>query len=292
MGPSVSGSETEPTVIPSSRSTGSTRTPESRTRPSKAPAGPSRSLSMASSAARSTRTTPTCAARSTSGSAEKHESVGRTITNASTRPMPMARIAGATVREPASGAPPEPAPTTTTVSTVRMIVQPPCETCRRTVSLNPGGTGFGSRGGHAIHAIAAIPAAAHPRRTHGRGADHAAETVARAAAHAHASASCTGCVAHGTREATAAVSPSASAPAAATAPHAPPIAGHASASTIVPTPATVVSAATGIVRTLNGTASMATDPPCAAAIGVLTDHATVAAATQDTHASATMPVAS
>jgi hypothetical protein len=37
---------------------------------------------------------------------------------------------------------------------------------------------------------------------------------------------------------------------------------------------------------------MATDPPCAAAIGVLTDHATVAAATQDTHASATMPVAS
>lgn len=279
-------------AIPAAWSTGSRGTPESRTTSSSARAGPSRSCSIASRAARSTRTTPTRAARSTSGSAEKQESVGLAITNASTWTMPRARSAGTTVREPASWAPPDPAPTSTTVSAVRTIVQPPCATCRRVVSVAPAGTGFGSAGGRAINTTAAIPATAHPRRTHGRDTTHAAEMAARANAHAHPWGPGIGCVAHGNPEANAAVSPSMNAPAAATAPHAPPAAGDASTSAIVPTPAIVVSAATGMVRTLSGTASIATDPPCAAAMGVLTDHATVDATTPETHASATMPVAS
>lgn len=290
-GATVMRNAIEPIASSPSMSNDSTGMPHPRIRASNAWAGPSRSRSIASSAPRSARIDPTRTARSTSGSAENAVSDGRAITNPSTRSIPIARSAGTTTRDPVSGAPPDPAPTTSTVPGARTTRHPPCATCRRVASTASGGNGSRSPGSRAIHATTVTAIAAQAIRAARRGATHAAAIAASAAAQAHPAGSWTGCVDHGLAAA-AAVSPSAAAPAAATAPHAPPSAGARSPSAIVPTPATVVTAATGMVITLSGTASVATEPPCAAAMGVLTDHATVAATTHATHASATIPATS
>ena len=195
------------------------------------------------------------------------------------------------MREPASRIPAEPAPRTTAVPAVRTSVHSPRATRMRMASTVPGGGPPGD-GGHDIHATPRTDAMAQTMRDGRPLAHHANETSATQAAHAHHGGSCTATVAPGMPAAARAIHANAAAPDAANHPQATPIDGTRPASTALPTPATVVAAAIGMVSTLSGTASIGTDPPCAAATGMLAVHATAADTTATTAASATSPVAS
>ena len=195
----------------------------------------------------------------------------------SMRRTPSASIAGTITREPTSGDG-EPASTTTTVAPWRTIVHRPLPSANRVASRHPECPATEAwRPAHGA-AITADSRHIHPRsRIRLDGAAHAAE-----AARMHATASHRGMgdplpMAGTAREADSAVHASIRAPAAATAPAQDPAAGLACDATIDTTPATVVIAAGIIVTTLSGAAIGDSEPPCAIAIGVVTDHATTAA---------------
>lgn len=109
------------------------------------------------------------------------------------------------------------------------------------------------------------------------GAAHAAAAAARARKAASVPVGMAGEIAPTAHDAPSAVIARSRAPAAAIAPRKDPAAGKACTDTIAATPAMVVIAAAGMVTTPSGAASGGNDPPWAIAIGVPTDHATVAA---------------
>lgn len=174
------------------------------------------------------------------------------------------------------------------VSAERSSVHSPRATRMRATSTVPG-SGQPCRGGHAIHAMPMTAVTMQAMRHGRRPARQARATSTTQAAHAHHGGSTTATAAPGIDAAERAIHPNDAAPAAADQPKATPHAGSRPANTVHPTPATVVAAATGMVSTLSGTARRGIAPPCAAAIGTLAVHATVAETTAAASASASSP---
>ena len=194
-------------------------------------------------------------------------------TMASSDRTPSARNAGTIVRDPTS-VPWPPASTSTAVVPQRRIVQcpPPSDSVVHSIESDGRGGSLPIPATRTAEATTMIPAAI--RRADLRRAHHAAAEIATKDPAAMGGNPTTGTTAGMAPDACRAVSASTPALAAAIEPNTPAAVGHAPPSTIEPTPAIVVTAATGIVTTLSGAASTEIDPPCATAIGVLTIHAT------------------
>ena len=243
----------------------------------KAAPWPAPSPRSRSPAPRSHATAPTRRDRTISGTPEMPVSDADDSTTMPTSPTPSASSAGTITRDPTS-VDDDPASTTTTVDPCRRITHRPSPSASRVTDNRS--AGMSSPAQPCNHAAARIAASAHDQpiaRARPVGAAHAPATAAMQATAIHPAIGDARANAGNARAAVDAVAASAAAPPAATVPMALPIASLACAATIAATPATVATAATGIVSTLSGAATGEIDPPCAMAMGVPTDHATVAA---------------